>query len=102
MCEIIHRIYAPFIACAVMRFMQYAVEHRVAHIEIPRRHVYFCPQHPRPVREFTILHAHEKIAILFNGALAVGALFPGFGESAAVFANFIRGQIVNVRFPNID
>ncbi len=51
--EIVHRVDAPRIARAVMRRMADAVERRIPHVQIRRRHVDLRAQHVRPVRKLS-------------------------------------------------
>jgi hypothetical protein len=53
------------------------VEHRVAQVDVARRHVDLGPQHPRAVGELAGPHAAEEIEVLLDDAVAVGALPPG-------------------------
>ena len=94
--EIIHRVYTPFVAGLVVLDMSDAVNHRVTHIEVGRRHIDFGAQHFCAVFEFAGGHAAEQVEIFFDAAVAVRAVFAGLGERAAVFADFIGAQIVDI------
>ena len=93
---VVHRVDAPLVAGAVMLGVQDAVHHRVAHVEVGRRHVDFGAQGAGAVGEFAGLHALEQVQILFDGAVAIGAFLAGFGEGAAVLAHFLGGEIADV------
>ncbi len=99
---VVHRIDAPLAAGAVMRFVQNAVHHRVAHVEIGRRHVDLGAQRARAIGKFAGLHAREQIEILFHGAVAVRALLAGLGERAAILAHFLGAQIAHIRLARFD
>ena len=99
---VVHRIDAPFVAGAVMLCVQNAVHHRVAHVEVGRRHVDFGAQGAGAIGKFAGLHALEQVEILFDGAVAVGAFCAGLGQRAAVFADFLGGEIADVGFAGFD
>ena len=81
---VVHRIDAPLVAGAVMLGVQDAVHHRVAHVEVGRRHVDLGAQRARAVRKLARLHAREQVEVLFDGAIAVRALLAGLGQRAAI------------------
>ncbi len=54
------------------------------------------------VWEFSFAHALEEVEILFCRAIAIRAFFAGLGERAAMPADFLGGQIVNVGFAVFD
>ena len=99
---VVHRVDAPLVAGAVMVGVQDAVHHRVAHVEVGRRHVDLGAQGARAIGKFAGLHAREQIEILFHGAIAVGAFLAGLGERAAVLAHLLGGQIADVRLALLD
>jgi len=100
--EIVHRVDAPGIAGAVVRGVQNTVHDRVAHVHIRRAHVNFRAQCAAAIGEFAGAHAREQPQVFFNGAFAVRAVFAWFGQSAAIFANFIRAEVVHVSLPLPD
>ncbi len=87
--EVVHRVDAPLVAGAVMLGVQDAVHHRIAHVEVGRRHVDLGAQGARAIGKLAGLHAREQIEILFDAAVAVGALLAGLGERAAILADFV-------------
>ncbi len=87
--EVVHRVDAPLVAGAVMLGVEDAVHDGIAHVEVRRGHVDFGAQGARAVGEFAGLHALEQIEIFFDGAIAIGAVFAGLGEGAAVLANLV-------------
>src|SRR5665213_758703 len=99
---VVHWINAPLISGAVMRGMKNAIHYRIAHIEIWRRHVDLRAQHTAAVWKLAIFHAHKKIEILFNGSISKRTVLAGLGQSAAIPANFIRGQVVDIRLSILD
>ena len=82
--EIVARIDLPGVAGARMRRMDDAVEHRVAQIDVARRHVDLGAQHARAVGEFAGLHAGEQIEVFLNRAVAERARLARLGQRAAV------------------
>ena len=100
--EVVHRINAPFAPGTVMVGVQNAIHHRVAQVEIGRRHVDFGAQRARAIGKLAGLHALEQIEILFHRAIAIGALFARLGEGAARLAHFFGAQIANEGFAVAD
>ena len=100
--KIVHRIDTPLVARAVMGDVRNAVDDRIAHIEIRRAHIDFCPQDARAVLEFTGSHAAKQVKIFLHRAIAVGALFARLSERAAVCANFICRQVVHIGLAQFD
>ena len=56
---IVHRINAPLVAGAVMLGVHNAVHHRIAQVEIRRRHIDLRPQNARTIGKFPRAHALE-------------------------------------------
>ncbi len=100
--EIVHRVDAPRVPGAVMGGVEDAVDHRVAQVHVRRGHVDLGPQHPAAVRELAGAHAPEQIQVLLHAAVAEGALFAGFGQGAAVVADLLGVQAVNVGLAGPD
>jgi hypothetical protein len=44
----------------------------------------------------------EEVEIFFDGAVAIGAVFAGLGEGAAVLADLVGGEVVDVGFAGFD
>ena len=63
---VVARVDAPFRAGARMRRMQDAIEHRVAQVDVARRHVDLGAQHARAVRELARAHAAEQVEIFLH------------------------------------
>ena len=57
--EVVHRIDAPLVACAVMALVHDSIYDGVAHIEVWRSHVYFRPQNLLTVFVFSLSHFSE-------------------------------------------
>ena len=95
--EVVHRIDAPRVAGAMVMRVPDAVEHRVAHVDVRRRHVDLRAQHVCAVRELAGAHPREQIEVLRDRAIAIGALASGLGQRAAVLADLVGAQAVDVR-----
>ena len=79
-----------------------AVDDRVAHDEVRRRHVDLRAQHFRAVGKFARLHAHEEVEILLDAAVAVRALLARLRQRAAVRLDLLSREIVDVGEPLLD
>ncbi len=55
-----------------------------------------------PSGEFAVLHAGEDVEIFVDGAGAIGAVFAGFIEVAAVLADLVDGEVVDVGLAGLD
>ena len=77
--EIIGRIDLPFVACFRMICVNDSVDHRVSHIQVGGRHIYFRPQSPRTILELSDPHFGEEIEVFFNGTIAKATVLTRFG-----------------------
>ena len=100
--EIVHRIDAPGIARAVMHGVRDAVDDGIAHRDVRRRHVNLGAQDVAAVGELSRLHAREDIKILLDAAAAARALPARLRQRAAIGADLLRRQVVNVGQPLLD
>ena len=94
--EVVGRVDAPRIAGARVRGVQDAIEHRIAQIEVARCHVDLGAQDASAVRELAGAHAAQQVEVLLGRAIAIGAVAAGLGERAAIGADLLRRQIVDV------
>ncbi len=78
------------------------VQRRIAHVEIGRRHVDLRAQDVRAVREFSRAHPREQRQILLDGSIAVRTVPSRLGQRAAVGANLVGIQAVDVGLPLLD
>ena len=99
---VVHRVDVPFVAGAVVRGIADAVDHRIAHVHVRRRHVDLGPQHVLAVFEFTRFHALEQVEALLHRAIAPGAFAPRLGQGPAVGANVIGGELFHIGFAGTD
>ena len=94
--KIIHRVNAPLIAGAVMMCFKYAVNYRVAHIEVWRRHIDFSAKHHFAFVNFTGSHLPEQFAWLVNRSVSVQTVNTWLGKCAAHTSYFIRTWLINI------
>src|SRR5580765_1138662 len=87
---------------ARMRRVQNSIEHRVAEIDIARRHVDLGSQNSRTVEKFACPHAAEQIQVLLDAALPERAVFARFGQGATVEPHLLRGLVVNIGLAGPD
>ena len=80
-----------------MRRLANPVHHRIAHVDVARRHVDLGAQHVRAVLELARAHAAEEVVVLGDRAIAVRAIATGFCQRAAIFAHLVGRQAVDVR-----
>ncbi len=99
---VVHRVDAPLVAGAVMRGVEDAVHHRIAHVEVGRGHVDLGAEDAAAVGELAVLHADEEVEIFFDGPVAIGAVLAGLGEGAAVLADLVGGEVVDVGLAGLD
>ena len=85
--EVVARIDFPGGAGARMRRVEDAIEHRIAQIDIARRHVDLGAQHARAVGKLARAHAAEQIEVFLDAAVAERAVLAGLGQRAAVDAD---------------
>ena len=100
--EIVARINTPGGAGARMLGVEDAIHHRIAQIDIARRHVDLGAQHARAVGKFAGPHAAEQIEILLDGAVAERAVLARLGQGAAGRAHLIGALIVDIGFAGAD
>ncbi|VTR69198.1 conserved hypothetical protein [Desulfosarcina cetonica] len=100
--EIIHGVNAPDVAGAVVTGLADAVEGRVAHDQIRVGHVDLGAQDVGAVVEFAGAHALEEIQVLFDRAVAPGAVLARFGQRAAMVTDLVGAQIVHISLAGTD
>ena len=102
MCEVIHGIYLPLSAGAVVRRLDYAVHNRVAEVHIRGGHIYFGAEHTGTLVKFTLVHTLEEVEILLNRAVAVRTFGAGNCGSAFLSGNLLGGLVVDVCLPFLN
>ena len=100
--EVVHRVDAPLIARAVMLGMCDAVDDRVAHDEIRRRHVDLRTQHLLAVGKLPRLHAREEVKVLLDAAVAVRALLARLRQRAAICLDLLSREVIDIGKPLLD
>ena len=99
---VIHRINAPLAASAMMIHFANPIERRIAHVNVRRCHINFGAQRLRPVGKLPRSHAREQIEVLVHGTISPGTLLARNCRRAAIFDQFIGGEIAHVRFAQFD
>ena len=100
--EVVHRVDAPLGASMMMLGVADAVEDRVAHPDVRRRHVNLRAQRARAIREFAGLHPGEEIEVLLDGAGAERAVLARAVGCAAVRVGVLGGEIIHVGHALLD
>ena len=100
--EVVHRIDAPGVAGPVVMRAPDPVQHRVAQVDVRRRHVDLRAQDVRAVGELPGPHAREQIEVLLDRSVAIRALAAGLGQRPAVLADLVRRLAVDVRLAALD
>ena len=94
--EVVHGVDDPLVAGAVMGSFEDAVEDGVPHVDVARRHVDPGPEDSLALLAQAVLHLVEEGEVFFYGAVAVGALDAGLCEGAAVLADLVGVEVVDV------
>ena len=94
--EVVHRVDRPLVAGAVVVGVADAVEQRVAHLHVGRRHVDLRAQHVGTVGELAGSHAAQQVEVLRHRAVAVGALAARLQDRAAVLLDLLVVEAVDV------
>ena len=97
--EIVHRVDTPLVARILMGNVANAVNRRIAHIHVGRRHIDLRAQHMLAIGELTSVHAAEQVKVLLDAPVAVRTVRARLGQRTAVLANFFCAQAVNIGTP---
>ena len=97
--KVVHGVDTPSIAGALVGRMANAINHRVTHVQVGRRHINLQPRHMATIRKFTGAHALKQIQIFVNRSITVGAVFTGLSQCASGGAHLFRIQGADVGFP---
>ncbi len=100
--EVVRRVDAPRVAGARMRRVQDPVQHRVAQVDVRRGHVDPGAQHARAVGELAAAHPLEEVEVLLDRAVAPRAVPAGLGQRAAVLADLVGREVVDVGLAGPD
>ena len=79
-----------------------AVHDRVAQVEVGRGHVDFGAQHAGAIGKLALAHALKQVEILLDAAVAVRTVLAGLGEGAAMLANLLGGEVIDVGLAGLD
>jgi hypothetical protein len=82
--------------------VQDPVHHRVAQVQVLRRHVDLGAQCARAVRKLAPLHASEQVEVLLHRAVPVGALASRLGQRPAVGAHLFGAEVAHIGFAPLD
>ena len=93
---VVHRVDAPFVACAVVRGVDDTVHQGVAEHHVRMGHVYLGPEHLAAVGELTVLHPLEQVQVLLHTAVPPGAVHTGLLDGASVLAYLLLSLVVHV------
>ncbi len=93
---VVHRVDAPLLGRAVVGGVTDPVEDRVAHVHVRRLDVDPGAEDVLPVRELARAHAPEEVEVLGDRPVAVGARLPLHVVVAAVLADLLLVQAVDV------
>ena len=100
--EIVHGIDGPRVAGVVVGDVTDAVDHRIAHLHIRRRHFDPGAQDVGAVRELAVPHAGEEVQVLVHTAAPVRALPARLGDRAPGLADLRLAQAAYVRAAALD
>ena len=99
---IVARVDLPRRAGARVRRMQDAIEHRIAQVDVARRHIDLGAQHARAVGEFAGAHAAEQVEVLLDAALAERAVLARLGQRAARGTHLVLALVVDIGLAGAD
>ncbi len=81
--KVIHRIYAPLVARAVVSSSQHSVYDGIAHVDIGTCHIDLRAQHLGAVGILALFHLFKKSEILFNASISPRTFFARLGQRAS-------------------
>ena len=80
----------------------YAVQHRIAHVDVGRRHVDLRAQHMGAVGKLPGAHAVEQVEVFVHRTVAIGAVGSGFGQGAPGRPDLLGRQTADERLAPFD
>ena len=95
--EVVHRVDAPVVARPVVMRAPDAIENRIAHVDVRRRHVDLGAKHVCAILELAGAHPREQIEALLDRAAPVGAVGARLGQRPAKLPDLVEAQAVDVR-----
>src|SRR5262245_1826560 len=99
---VVHWIDAPLVSGPVVLHVKNAIHHRVAHIQVGRRHVDLGPQSTRAVRKLAVFHSLKQIEVLLDGAIAVRALLAWFCQCASILPSLSSAEVAYISLSCLD
>src|SRR5690606_25844931 len=93
---------APLVAGALMRNLTDPIQRRVAQVDVRRRHIDLRAEHALAFVELAAPHPLEQLEILLDAAVPVRAVAARLRQRAAVLANLLRLQVIDVRLAVAD
>ena len=100
--EVIHRVGFPLRARAVVRMLHDAVDDGVAEVHVRVGHVNLGAEHHGAFFNLARVHLPEKLQVLLDGAVAVGAFRARLGGRAFLGGNLFGSLLVHVGFAFLD
>ena len=98
----VHRVDAPGVAGVVVRGAAYAVNGRVAHIDVGAGHVDLGAQHHSAIGMQAVLHLPKAGQVLRGRAAAKRAVNAGLAKVAPVGAHFVGALFVHIGVSGFD
>ena len=86
---IVHRVNAPIVSSAMMMRKHDPIKHRVAQIEVRRRHVDLGPKRSGPFGKLSVFHPDKQVQVFLDGSVSVGAVFARLGQSTPVLSHLL-------------
>ena len=102
MCEIVHRVDAPFVSGVVMCHMCHTVDNRISHINVRRCHIDLGTQNLCSILKLSVFHPLKQIQVFFHASVTVRAVLSGLCQGSAVFTNLLCRQITDKCFSFFD
>ena len=99
---VVHRVDAPLVAGVVVMGLADAVDDRVAHVHVRRRHVDLGAQHGLAFVVFTAGHALERREVLLRRRIARGARLAAMLLVAVVFADLLLRKEADISLAELD
>ena len=95
-CEVVHRIYFPLIACAMVWVLDDAIHNRIAEVHIRRCHVDFSAKNASTFFKFAGIHAFEQVEVFFGSAVTIWAFGTRGGGCAFLSSYLFRSLVVDI------
>ena len=94
--EIIERVNAPSIAGSMVRSVEDAVNDRVSHDHIRRRHIDFRAKHLLAVGILAFLHFFEELQVFFDTSISIRTFLARMTQIAAGIVDFFTGLVIYI------